>query len=137
MAAALFLLPVVVHGLWNWSPSEARRPNPLTPGLVDALRDEVPEGDVVYGDLETSYRVAATAPVYVAAAPPGHVADTVENRPFERREAFREFARTADLAIPRRYRARWLLVDRERYDLAFDLPVAYRDGRYTLYRLNA
>jgi hypothetical protein len=136
LAAALFLLPVVVHGLWNWSPNEARLPNPLTPGLVEALRDVVPEGEIVYGDLESSYRVAAAAPVYVAAAPPGHVADTEDNRPFERREAFRRFARTGDLSIPRRDRASWLLVDRDRYRLRFELPVAYRDGRYTLYRLN-
>jgi hypothetical protein len=135
IAAALFLLPIVVHGLSNWSPNEARRPNPLTPGLVEALRDQVAEGEVVWGDLESSYRIAAAAPVFIAVAPPGHVADTVDNRPFERREDFREFARTGDLSIPRRYGASWLLVDRDRYDLSFDLPVAYRDGRYTLYRL--
>ncbi len=136
LAAALFLLPVVVYGLWHWSPNEARRPNPLTPGLVEVLRDQVPAGDVVWGDLETSYRIAAAAPVYVAVAPPGHVADTVENRPFARREDFREFARTGDLAIPRRYGAQWVLVDRDRYPLRLDLPVVHRDGRYTLYRLS-
>ena len=35
------------------------RASPLTPGLVDALREDVPEGAVVYSDLETSYRIAA------------------------------------------------------------------------------
>ncbi len=29
----------------------------LTPGLVQALRTEVPERDVVFSDLETSYRI--------------------------------------------------------------------------------
>ncbi len=43
-------------------------------------------GDVVYADLESSYRIAAFAPVYVCNAPPGHVADTKKNRPYERRD---------------------------------------------------
>ena len=93
VAAALFVLPIAVHAAWNWSPSEARRPSPLTPGLVEALREDVPEGDVVYSDLETSYRIAAEAPVYIAAAPPGHVADTEENRPYERRDENMRFFR--------------------------------------------
>src|SRR6188508_3838728 len=79
LAAGLFVFPVLVHAAWNWSASGERRASPLTPGLVDALRDEVPERAVVYSDLETSYRIAAFAPVYVAAAPPGHVADTEQN----------------------------------------------------------
>jgi hypothetical protein len=136
LATALFLLPVALHGLWNWSPSEARTPNPLTPGLVEALRDEVATAAVVYSDPETSYRIAAAAPVYVAVAPPGHVADTKENRPYERRDDVRRFLRTGDLAIPRRYGAAWLVVDARRSDLHPSLPVAYRDGRYTLYRLS-
>ncbi|HET6547744.1 MAG TPA: hypothetical protein VFG79_04760, partial [Solirubrobacter sp.] len=55
VAAALFLLPVVLQAAWSWSPSDARRPSPLTPGLVDALRHDVPERAIVFGDLETSY----------------------------------------------------------------------------------
>ena len=47
----------------------------------------MPKGSTVYSDLETSYRIAATAPVYIAAAPPGHVADTKENDPYARRRA--------------------------------------------------
>ena len=35
---------------------------PLSPGLVQALRDQVPKGDVVFADLETSYELAAYAP---------------------------------------------------------------------------
>jgi hypothetical protein len=135
LAAALFLLPVAVHALWNWSPSDARRASPLTAGLVEALRDDVPEGEVVYSDLESSYRIAAAAPVYIAAAPPGHVADTKENRPYARRDDNRRFFRTGDLGIPRRYGASWLVVDRRRFDLRPALPVVYRDGRFTLYRL--
>ena len=135
LAAALFLLPVAVSGLWHWSPSEARTPSPLTPGLVAALRDDVPTRAVVYSDPETSYRIAAAAPVYIAVAPPGHVADTKDNRPYERRDDARAFLRTGDLAIPRRYGSGWLVVDAHRSDLRPSLPVVYRDGRYTLYRL--
>ncbi len=135
LACALFLLPVYVHGLLDWSPSPDRRPSPLTPGLVAALRDDVPIGDVVYADLESSYRIAAFAPVYVCNAPPGHVADTKDNRPYERRDEARLFFRTGDLSVPRGCGAQWLVLDRDRFDLDLGLPVVYRDGRYTLYRL--
>jgi len=135
IAAALFVLPVALHAAANWSPSDARRPSHLTPGLVEALRTQVPEEDVVYSDLETSYRIAAYAPVYIAAAPPSHVADTRPNRPRERRRANIRFFRTGDLGIPRRYGAQWLVVDRRRFDVAPDLPEVYRDERFTLYRI--
>jgi hypothetical protein len=135
IAAALFVLPVALHAAANWSPSDARRPSHLTPGLVAALRTQVPEADVVYSDLETSYRIAAYAPVYIAAAPPSHVADTRPNRPRERRRANISFFRTGDLGIPRRYGAQWLVVDRQRFDVAPDLPEVYRDERFTLYRI--
>jgi hypothetical protein len=134
-AAALFVLPVAVHAAFNWSPSDARRPSHLTPGLVEALRERVPEGDVVYSDLESSYRIAAYAPVYVAAAPPSHVADTEENDPYGRRRANMRFFRGGDLEIPRRYGAEWLVVDRRRFDVAPDLPEIHRDERFTLYRI--
>jgi hypothetical protein len=135
-AAALFVLPVAVHAAVNWEPSDARRPSPLTPALVQVLRSELPEGDVVYSDLETSYRIAAFAPVYVAAAPPGHVADTKENRPYVRRRDTRRFFHTGDLSIPRFYGAGWLVIDRNRFELAPDLPVVHRDARFTLYRVS-
>jgi len=135
IAAALFVLPVALHAAWSWSPSDERRPSPLTAGLVEALRTTVAEGEIVYSDLETSYRIAASAPVYVAVAPPGHVADTEENDPYGRRIANRRFFRTGDLVIPRRAGAAWLVVDRSRFDLVPRLDFLYRDGRYTLYRL--
>ena len=135
LAATLFVLPVAVHAAANWSPSPARTASPLTPGLVEALREDVPEGAVVYSDLETSYRIAAEAPVYIAAAPPSHVADTAKNRPYERRAANIEFFRTGDVAIPRRAGATWLVVDRKRFDVTPDADHVYRDARYTLYVL--
>jgi hypothetical protein len=135
LAAAFLLLPVAVHGLWNWSPSDARPPSPLSPGLVEALREQVPKRAIVWSDLESSYRIAAAAPVYIAVAPPGHVADTEENRPFERREDFRRFEDTGDLSIPRSYDAVWYVLDRSRYDIRPNVPVVYGDDRWTLYRL--
>jgi len=138
LAALLFVLPVAGHAARNWSPSESRRPSSLTPGLVQALRDEVPEGAIVFSDLETSYRVGARVPVYVAAGPPAHVADTTKNRPYERRRDVLRFFSTGDLAILRRYGAGWLVVDRKRFDVPQqlrDADPAYRDERYALYEV--
>ena len=140
---AALVLPVAVAGFHDL-PTEVR-PDPygLTPALVQQLR-RLPEGDIVFSSLEASYRVAAYAPLYVAAAPPAHVARTTANRPYERRlDVVRFFERrsVADarrLAILRRYGADWLLVDRtRRYPDTFvmGLPLAYRDGRYALYRI--
>jgi hypothetical protein len=134
LAAALFLLPVLAVGLWSWA-----EPDPpartLTTGIVEAVRESVEERSVVYSDPQTSFRIAAAAPVYVAVAPPGHVADTAANRPYERARDARRFLRTGDLSIPRGYGADYLVVDRGLTDRTFDLEVLHRDGRFTLYRL--
>jgi Family of unknown function (DUF6541) len=136
LAAALLVLPTYVHGFANWSTSEARAPSPLTDGLVAAVRRDVPVGATVYADPEASYRLAAAAPIRVCVGPPGHVADTVDNRPRERVREFRRFARTGDLAIPRACGATWLLVDRERFPaLSADRPAVFRDRRWSLQRL--
>lgn len=136
LAAAAFLMPVIGGGLLDWN-----RPDPpaiarLSPGLVDAVREYVPPGTIVFSDTETSFRLAAFAPVYIAVAPPGHVADTEENRPYERARDARRFFRTGDLSIPESYGAEYLVVDRERTERTFDLPVIY-DERFVLYRLPA
>ncbi len=136
LVAAAFLLPVAVHGFSSWSPSPLRAPIALTPGLIQAVRSEVPKGAVVFGDLESSYRLAALAPVYVCNAPPSHVADTTENRPYERRRDASRFFKTGDLSIPRACGAAWLVLDRKRFDPPGDRGTAvYRDGRFTLYAL--
>lgn len=132
--ACAFVLPVAVHGFSRWSPAPSQA-SPLTPGLVQAARERIPAGAVVFSDDLTSYWLAAAAPVYVASALPGHVADTERNRPYERRRDARRFFRSGDLAIPRRYRADFVLVDRARSSLSLPLPRAYVDGRYVLYRL--
>ena len=107
----------------------------LGTGLVRALRTDVRPRDVVFSDLATSYRIAGYAPVYVAAAPPAHVADTKENRPYQRRLDAIKFFRTGNLAIPRRYGAEWIVVARRRFELKLKLPRAYEDSRFVLYRL--
>ena len=131
---ALAVLPVVLHGFTHWDerPAPAHR---LTPGLVAALRERVPEKAVVFSDDRTGYAIAAFAPVYVASALPGHVANTKANRPFERRDDARTFLRTGDLAIPRRYGATWIVLDRSRSKLRLPLPQVYADPAYVLYRL--
>jgi len=135
LAAALFLAPLVLAGLLDWSRPSTPALASLTPGLVHAVRREVPAGAIVYSDAETSYRLAASAPVYVAVAPPGHVADTEKNRPYARARDARRFQRTGDLAIPESYGAEYLVADRLRGGRRFGLPVLYRDSRFTLYRL--
>jgi hypothetical protein len=102
---------------------------------VRALDQRVPDGSVVFSDDETSYWIGATRADYVASDPPGHVADTNANRPYERRDDALEFMRTGNLAIPRRYRAGWVVVDRRRFHPRVPLRAVFRDRRYVLYRL--
>jgi hypothetical protein len=140
LAVALFLLPVFVHGFRHWSPSSARPPSPLTAGLVHALRYEVPKGATVYSDPETSYRIAAEAPVYVCVAPPGHVANTTQNHPYARVDEFRRFvASGGEIGPVLSCGPRWFVIDRSRYHLVPSSPfkeqpsLVYHDERYWLY----
>jgi hypothetical protein len=132
-AATVFLIPVAVSGFSHWD-AETSRPV-LTPGLVRALHRDVPKGSVVFSDDSTAYRIAAAVPVYVNAAPPGHVADTKPNRPFARRIDAERFLATGDLAIPRRYGAQYVVLDLRRRVPRLSLPRLYRDSRYALFRL--
>jgi hypothetical protein len=133
LAAALFVLPVAVSGFSHWSARPAARG--LTPGLVRALHRYVPKGSVVFSDDSTAYRIAAAVPVYVNAAPPGHVADTKPNRPFARRNDALSFLASGDLAIPRRYRAQFVVLDLRRRAPHLRLPRLYDDADFALYRL--
>ncbi len=135
LAAVLFVAPVAVHGLGEWTPPSRPSATALPTGLVAALRREVPERGVVLSDVETSYLIAAAAPVYVASAPPAHVADTGQNRPYERAEDTERFLRTGDLELARRYGAGWIVLDGKRTRLRLPLPLFYGDERYALYRL--
>ncbi len=134
LAVALFVLPVAVHGFAHWDKGSQRDANALTPGLVQFLRTKVPERSVVYADLETSYRISAYVPVYVADAPPTHVADTKANDPAGRRLVWLEFLRTHNLAIPRHYGAGWLVL-RGDQQVGPGARLVYRDGRFRVYRL--
>ncbi len=133
LAATLFVLPIAVSGFSHWSAHPAA-PG-LTPGLVRALHRYVPRGAVVFSDDSTAYRIAAALPVYINAAPPGHVADTRPNRPFARRNDDLEFLKTGDLAIPRRYQAGFIVLDLRHRAPHLQLPRLYRDASYALYRL--
>jgi hypothetical protein len=131
--ATAFVIPLAADA--RWSPDPRDHASPLSPGLIAQLRERVPEGAVVFSDPLTSYRISGMAPVYVASAPPGHVADTEDNRPYARRADALAFLENGDLAIPRRYGADWLVLDRGSYELRIPLEPVYADRRYSLYRL--
>jgi hypothetical protein len=137
LALILFAIPVAVHGFRQWTPAESRDPNGLTPGLVEALRHDVPKRSVVFSDLETSYRISAYAPVYVASAPPAHVANTRANFPYARRLSTIRYFRTGDITIPERYHATWLVVDTVRFHVQVPWRLVYRDSRFALYHRSA
>lgn len=136
-AVLLFAVPVAVHGFGQWTPSESRDPYAPTPGLLQALNREVPKRAVVFSDLETSYRISAYAPVYVASAPPAHVADTKANAPYARWRATNRYFATGDIRIPLRYDASWIVVDRRRFDVRPPWPLVYEDSRFALYHRSA
>jgi Family of unknown function (DUF6541) len=135
VAVALFAIPVAVHGFSHWT-RVGSGSGALTRGLISAVRADTKPKDVLFADPETGYLLAAYAPVYLADAPLGHVAVTKKNRPRQRlRDAYRFYAHGGDLSIPRYYGAKWVIVDRKRHRLTLDLPRAYADRRYVLYRL--
>jgi hypothetical protein len=132
-AVVLFCIPVAAHGFREWSAAASEDPYAPTPGLLHALQRDVPKRAVVFSDLETSYRISAYLPVYVASAPPAHVADTAANRPYSRRISTIRFFRTGDVAILDRYHADWLVVDKRRFNVSVPWRLVYQDRRYALY----
>jgi hypothetical protein len=134
LAVTLFVLPVAIYGFSHWDAGPTQDQYALTPGLVHFLRHVVPARTVVFADLETSYRIAAYAPVYVANSPPAHVANTKANRPYARRADLRTFMATGDLAIPRRYGAHWLVL-RTHEKLPLGLQPRYRDASFVVFAL--
>ena len=133
MAALLFVLPVAVYGFAHWDRGPRTDGYALTPGLVDFLRAKVPERSVVFADLETSYRISAYVPVYVAAAPPTHVADTKQNDPQTRRADLLRFLATGSLGIPAKYGAGWIVL-RAHQRIQPGASLVYRDQRFRVYR---
>jgi hypothetical protein len=108
LTAALFVLPVAIHGLAHWSPARGARAdqNALTPALRREL-SQVPAGAVVIAAPSVGYELVAAAPVYVVAAPVAHVANTKANDPVARVAQVKQWLATGDPAIPRRYGATW------------------------------
>jgi len=109
LAALLFVLPVAVHGFRQWSPLNTTDAHALSPALLAQVQ-KLPKGAVVIADPETSYRIAAEAPVYLVAAPIAHVANTKANDPGKRVADVERWLHTGDPAIPRRYGADWAVV---------------------------
>lgn len=146
LVALALLLPVAIEGLVGLE-KEPPDPRALPPALIEEVRRGVAADEVVFADLESSYRLTAAALVHVAAGPPAHVAQTETNRPFERRrDVIRFFYRPGVGADERaqlleRYDADWLLVDRRRRfpeALVASLgPGFYDDGRFVLLRLSS
>jgi hypothetical protein len=143
VCAVLFALPIGVAGLMD---VERDRPDrhALTPGLVEAVDAEVGAGEIVFADLETSYRLAAYTGVYVAAAPPAHVASVGRNRPSQRRQAAIRFFYRDGIDDAEKSRilagagASWLVVDTTRHVPGYVAslpPPLWEDGRYALYAL--
>jgi hypothetical protein len=108
-AVVAFVLPVVVHGLWHWSPDPKSDPVALSPRLVHNLRTKVPKGAIVLAPVQVSYRVAASAPVYIVAAPVTHVANTKANDPYGRARAVHHWVLTKDPRVAKRYGATWAI----------------------------
>ena len=138
IAAGLFVLPIVVAGLFHWTPAVSVDKYGLTPGLTKAIQQKVPDRSVVLADPSTSYRIVAAAPVYLVTALPGNVADTGRNRPYERRRNVWAFLKTGNLGTVARYKPGWIvLTSAERLKLAAKVKLTpiYRDDAFSLYRI--
>ncbi len=109
LAATCLAVPVCVHGIWHWAPAQRSDPYALSPRLVHNLRTKVPKGAIVIAPLETSYRVAALAPLYIVGAPVTHVAATTANKPYVRAKDINRWIHTNDPAIARKYGATWAI----------------------------
>jgi hypothetical protein len=143
VAILAFAIPVAAVGFPDVKQDQPDR-GALTPGLVEALRTEVPVRAVVFADPEVSYRVAAAAPLYIVTAPPAYVARTERNRAYERRAntvrvLWNDALSYLDKAsLISQSGATWLLVDKTKRVPAYVelLPrKVYEDDRYALYHL--
>jgi hypothetical protein len=142
LAAILaFVLPTAIAGLAGVEKGSTDRS--LSPGVVQALRSDVPAGDVVFSDRRTAYVTAAYAPVYINASTPTHAANTRKNQLVARsRDAWRFFngsslPDTTRERILEHWGADWVLVDKlDPHPEAFlqRLPLVYQDGRFALYK---
>jgi hypothetical protein len=136
LAAVVFTIPIAVAGFAHWTPAYSVDKLALSPGVTRAIQTRVPDRAVVLADPSTSYRILAIAPVYVVTAPPGNVADTKRNRPFERRLDVWRFLASGDLSTVVAYKPSWLVLSRKQ-DQRFRLGMTpvYRDSSFALYQL--
>jgi hypothetical protein len=140
LATLLFVLPVAVHGFRQWSPLTTADSHALTPGLIRYLQRDVPARSIVFGDLETSYRATAYAPVYVVAVPPTHAANTKPNRLAARRRGVLKFFAHPSLAVPRAWHADWVVLRRDELKQwhaieELGLQPAYSDRGFLVFKL--
>lgn len=117
LAAALFVLPVAVHGFRHWTPVVTRDPYPLSAAIRRELK-QVPPQAVIIAPPQTSYRLLAAAPVYVVAAPIVHVANTRANMPKLRLKQVAAWLAGRAPGIPRRYGATWAVRKGRLYSLS-------------------
>jgi hypothetical protein len=138
--ALAFVTPIVFAGLSDLTHRSDERA--LTPGLVEAVRQNVDQREVVFSTLEASYRIQAYAPVYVAAVPRGHARPTRANAHLQRvSDVARFFSAGTSNSVRRslltKYDATWIVVVKgEPYPARFFDPLVpvYEDDRYALYR---
>jgi hypothetical protein len=141
--ALAFVVPLAVVGL-DGLRRDAPDPHALPAGLIEAVRSHVPAGETVFADVETSYRLAAAAPVLVVAEPPAYAAGTRAAHPAQRaRDAAVFFSARSDHST----RAAWILADSGATWLVADTrrpvpgivqglaPPVYSGGGYSLYEL--
>ena len=140
--AIAFVCPVAVAGLSGLT--QEAPPSKLTPGIIEAVSARTAAGDVLLSDPATAYQLAAYAPVYINAAPPGNVASIPKNRETAREaDALRFFTRRSltdpeRRAILDRYEADWIVVDRELGNpegFLRQFELVYEDGRFALYKI--
>ena len=144
LAACAFVLPLAVAGLADAKRESRPDPYALTPGLTRELR-ALDRRSIVLSWPETSYRIAADAPVRIVAAPPAHVARTKLNQPYNRRrDVLKFFSRPGVTAADRKQIlddrfVGWVVVDKtRRYPAAYldgNLEKVFEDGRYILYKV--
>jgi len=117
VAAALFVLPVAVHGFRHWTPQVTSDPHALSPALLQELR-KVPPRAVIIASPQISYRLLAAAPVYVVAAPPVHVANTRANLPYVRVKEVEAWLAGRAPGVARKYGATWAVRQGRLYRLS-------------------
>jgi hypothetical protein len=141
--AVAFIFPLMIRGLSN---IEHRNSRTFAPGLIQAVREDVPNRAVVLATPRISYRIQAYAPVYIVAAPARHSRGraTTTNRVTERlADVKRFFSNNASNADRRRilkkYGVSWIIVDKAesggRYvkELLRRHRPNYEDVRHALY----